>query len=324
VVENIPEDKFTDEEVRTFFNEFGDIVEISMRPYKRLAIVKFAEWEGANAAYKSPKVIFDNRFVKVYWFLSPESIPQPPSGNANGTGTTFAPNSTKATEPPIDIEDFTRKQEDVQRAYEEKQRKKQEVENARQELEKRQEELLKNQAEEKRRLLEKIAAKSGGKSGDFELQDSSAPLGPPTTSQTDALKAQLAALEAEAQSLGIDTTALPNQALGAGIRGGYRGRGGGFRGRGVAPRGFRGSYRGRGAPFGGTTGGSVMRLDNRPKTISLTGADFTASEKEEALRQYLLVSFLPLRVFEQSRPSEIVYGCNSLSNACRVWVITHL
>lgn len=108
-------------------------------------------------------------------------------------------------------------------------------------------------------------------------------------SSTDVLKAQLAALEAEAKSLGIDTNALPDQALSAGTRGGYRGRGG-HRGRAAyVPRG-RGGYRGRGgAPFGGAAGGGVMRLDNRPKSISLTGVDFSNAEKEESLRQYLLV-----------------------------------
>ena len=36
-----------------------------------------------------------------------------------------------------------------------------------------------------------------------------------------------------------------------------------------------------------------MRLDNRPKTISLSGVDFTDSDKEESLKGYLLVSFHP-------------------------------
>lgn len=259
MIENIPEEKFTEDEVRSFFNDFGEIVEVSMRPYKRLAIVKFADWESASAAYKSPKVIFDNRFVKVYWYTNPEALPQPPGGKANGAGPSSTPShSARDAEPPIDIEEFKRKQEEVQKVHEEKQRKKQEMETARQELEKRQEELLKNQAEEKRKLLEKIAAKSGGKVtslSSLSEQDKTATT-TPQASSTDALKAQLAALEAEAQSLGIDTTALPDQALGAGSRGGYRGRGAGFRGRGTAPRGFRGGYRGRGgAPFGGAAGG---------------------------------------------------------------------
>ena len=65
VVENIPEENFDEEQVREFFSQFGKILEISMQPYKHLAIVKYDKWGSANAAYQSPKVIFDNRFVKV-------------------------------------------------------------------------------------------------------------------------------------------------------------------------------------------------------------------------------------------------------------------
>jgi RNA-binding protein 26 len=292
VVENIPEEKFSEDEVRAFFSDFGEIVEVSMRPYKRLAIVKFSDWNAAKAAYSSPKVIFDNRFVKVYWYTDQESLPQPPAvstrpsnGDANGM---HAPIPARATsEPQIDIEEFSRKQQEVQKAHEEKAKKKQEMDAARKELERRQEELLRNQAEEKRKLMEKIAAKTGqsaapgsdGKPGPVETK---------SNAQTDALKAQLAALEAEAQSLGIDTS-VTDDAWGGRGRGRGRGRAG-YPGRGAfVPRGFRGGYRGRGgAPFVG--GASPYKLDNRTKTVGLTGVDFTNPEKDESLRQYLLVS----------------------------------
>lgn len=289
VVENIPEEKFSEDEVRGFFSDFGEILEVSMRPYKRLAIVKFSDWNAAKAAYSSPKVIFDNRFVKVYWYTDQESLPQPPavatsrpSNGAANTNGTHGPTPARATEEPqIDIEEFARKQQEVQKAHEEKVKKKQEMETARKELEKRQEDLLKSQAEEKRKLMERIAAKSGKSTTD----DAEAPAETKVNPQTEALRAQLAALEAEAQSLGIDTSATDDSWSGRG-----RGRGrGGYRGRGAfVPRGYRGSYRGRGgAPFGG---GSAYKLDNRPKTVGITGIDLTDSEKDENLRQYLLVS----------------------------------
>ncbi len=45
-----------------------------MQPYKRLiAIVKFDNWSSANAAFMSPKVVFDNRFVKVFWYTGDQS-----------------------------------------------------------------------------------------------------------------------------------------------------------------------------------------------------------------------------------------------------------
>ncbi|PMD47294.1 hypothetical protein L207DRAFT_448907 [Hyaloscypha variabilis F] len=291
VVEQIPEDKFSEDEVRGFFSEFGNILEVSMRPYKRLAIVKFEQWDSAQAAYKSPKVIFDNRFVKVYWFTNAESLPQPPAVSTtngaakNGTSTPGTPAPARATsEPQIDIEEFTRKQEEVQKAHEEKQKKIKEMETARKELEKRQEDLLKSQAEEKRKLMAKLAAKRG--------QSGTPPAGSEngasaeTENSTEKLKKQLAALEAEAQSLGIDYSLSDDTSSWSG-RGRGRGRGG-YRGRGAfAPRGFRGGYRGRGgAPFAAS--GRSFNLDNRPKTVGLIGVDFSDPEKDESLRQYLL------------------------------------
>lgn len=308
VVENIPEEKFTEEAVREFFSEFGEMVNIELRPYRHLAIIKYKEWAEANAAYRSPKVIFDNRFVKVYWYTDDSRLPQPPAGaNASHTNGSHKiqgddqemSNATGAftratSEPKIDLEELARRQAEAQKLYEEKMKKKAEVEAKAKELEARQEELLKKQAEEKRKLMEKLAAKTkaaGGAGEGPEVTEEKKPM-----SQAEALKAQLAALEAEAKALGIDPAAATGQEDSWG--GGYRGRG---RGRGFygAPRGTfppRGAYRGRGgrggaAPFAAVT--SQYRLDNRPKKVALTGVDFTDLERDEALRHHLLVSFPP-------------------------------
>jgi len=302
VVENIPEEKFTEEAVREFFSEFGGVSEISMKPYKRLALVKYDDWNAAKAAYSSPKVIFDNRFVKVYWYTNDEALPKPPIGTGTGAnGSIEQGNATQtsaqappsvSSEPQINLEEFSRKQQEVQKAHEEKMKKKIEMEAAQRELERRQEELLKKQAEEKRKLMEKLAAKTNktGKPAVPEENGVSTASNGKASSQTEALKAQLAALEAEAKSLGLDTALTDDTSWGG--RGRGRGRGT-YRGRGTfiprGSRGFdRGGYRGRGgAPFGG--GGAAYKLDNRPKKIALTGVDFTNPEKDESLRQYLLV-----------------------------------
>jgi RNA-binding protein 26 len=42
----------------------------------------------------------------------------------------------------------------------------------------------------------------------------------------------------------------------------------------------------------------VYNLDNRPKKVGLTSVDFTDPEKDESLRQYLLVSFIDLLFFK--------------------------
>ncbi|EKD19717.1 uncharacterized protein L3040_001935 [Drepanopeziza brunnea f. sp. 'multigermtubi'] len=291
VVENIPEERFSEDEVRGFFSTFGNIEEVSMRPYKRLAIVKYDDWNAANNAYTSPAVIFDNRFVKVYWYNGDDSLPKPHSVKT-GTGGfkkegshPNAPVPNRATsEPQIDIEEFARKQQEVQKAHEEKKKKKQEMEVAKKELERRQEELMKNQAEEKRKLMERLAAKSvkSGSPANGSANGTPAPEAK-TKSETEVLKAQLAALEAEAKSLGLDTSLTDTW----GGRGRGRGRGrGGYRGRGdFVPRG-RGGYRGRGgAPF--SADGRSFNLDNRPKTVSVTGVDFSDSAKDGILREYL-------------------------------------
>lgn len=291
VVENIPEEKFSEEAVREFFSQFGNITEITLKQFKRLALVRYEDWEAANAAYSSPKVIFDNRFVKVYWYKYPDSLPHPPSSKTPSNGKLNGVNegsARAASEPQIDIEEFTRKQQEAQKLHEEKMKKKQEMEEARKELEKRQEELLRNQAEEKRRLMERLAAKTGTAAEPAPGDKVVAPAGSPGKSnpQTEALKAQLAALEAEAKSLGIDPAAAEEPSWSS--RGRGRGRGL-YRGRGAfAPRGFRGGYRGRGGFV--PAGGGAYRLDNRPKKVSVTGADFTNPDKDESLRQYLLVS----------------------------------
>jgi hypothetical protein len=301
-VENIPEEKFSEDAVREFFSEFGMITEVTMKAYKRLALVKYDDWSAAKAAYSSPKVIFDNRFVKVYWYTNDEALPKAPvaagvSTNGSREQIDSAQTSTPtpvivSSEPQIDLEEFSRKQQEVQKAHEEKVKKKAEMEAAQKELEKRHEELLKKQAEEKRKLMEKLAAKTNKNGSLPSTEENGTPTAGSgkTSSQTEALKAQLAALEAEAKSLGLDTALTDDTSWGG--RGRGRGRGT-YRARGnFVPRGTRGldrgGYRGRGgAPFGG--GGGAYKLDNRPKKIALTGVDFTNSDKDESLRQYLLV-----------------------------------
>lgn len=268
-----------------------------MRPYKRLAIVKYDDWNSAKNAYSSPKVIFDNRFVKVYWYQDQDSLPKPPMvTGANGELKKDRPTTDQSLiaptkqEPEIDLEEFSRKQAEAQKVHEDKLKKKAEMETTRKELEKRQEELLKSQAEEKRKLMERIAARSGKAATALQSANgTSAPAQVKSSAQTEALRAQLAALEAEAKSLGLD----PNLSVEDTSSNGYRGRGRGrgvYRGRGAfPPRGSRGGYRGRGgAPF--SADGRSFNLDNRTKKVGLTGADFTDAGKEESLREYLLVS----------------------------------
>lgn len=270
VVENIPEEHFNEQEVRDLFSEFGNILDVSMQPYKHLAIVKYDNWGAANAAYRSPKAIFDNRFVKVFWYKD-EGDAMPPSMPANAFGGFQADDPAADHEPEMDLAEFQRKQEEAQKQHREREAKRLELEEQRQKLEKQQQELLEKHRQENERLQAKLKEKNGGDTNDV------------SATEADALRAQLAALEQEAKFLGID----PNANVDAS---GYYPRGGGYRGRGQP----RGRGRGRGGFVRGQAGRHAayaqFSIDNRPRRIAITGVDFTTPEKDEILRHFLLVS----------------------------------
>jgi RNA recognition motif-containing protein len=296
VVENIPEEYFSEEQVNEYFTEFGSISEITMQPYKRLALVKYEDWDSANKAYQSPKTIFDNRFVKVFWY-DPDQKPSPsprtrriknaPRRSTRSPGASSS-TSYRPPEAPVDLAELERKVAEAQKLHEEKLKKQNLAATERAEVERK----LQEQVAARKLLLDAIVAKererNGGVSETEERLKEQA-------LREEALKANLARLEAEAESLGID----PNDAYSAMNAGeqhltsSWRGRGrGGWRGRGrgsYTPRG-RGPYRGWGyAPRGAYTSGAVMRLDNRPKKVAVLGVT-AGNPQDEELRQFLFVS----------------------------------
>ena len=322
VVENIPDSHLSESKVREFFVTFGQIEDVKMEEHKHLAIVTFADHASAKKAHESPNVVFENRFVKVYWF-KPES-----QGNRQHAAGFSGSEAIKShpgaeSEPAFDPEQFAKKQEAAQRAFEEKQSKRVEADKAREELDQR----VKKSAEDRRSLLQKMAGKPGsaakdglsgsdGMTDDTKVKEEDGDV--KTNLQTDALRLKLAELEAEAESLGISA-----EEKAAGTNGhasssspfrGFapRGRGRGSRGawRGAfssAPRGRGGWFAARGGRGGAAMGGSsVARLDNRPKNVAVTvvqgddGAsiDFTGPEKDammESLSTFLMVSLrIPL------------------------------
>lgn len=287
VVEQIPEEKFDEGSVREFFSAFGTITEVTMQPYKHLAVVKYDSYFSARNAYDSPKVIFDNRFVKVYWY-NPNTLPTPPT---NGTGNAGSPTGNRAEEPAFDREGFERNAAAAQKKLEEKKALIEEAKARKLKLQADKEELDRRQAEEKQKLKEALAAKglslepSETKTNGTNGTTNGAP-----SSQTEALRAQVAALEAEAKSLGLDT-ALSEEPWAPRGHGRGRGRGSyrgweGFAGHGNTFDSPRGALRGR-ASFRGR-GGGTHSLDNRTKRVSVSGVQFDAA-KDEALRQFLLV-----------------------------------
>ncbi|KAH9908435.1 hypothetical protein F4778DRAFT_717245 [Xylariomycetidae sp. FL2044] len=305
VVQQIPAEYFEEQKIRDYFSQFGNIINVSIQEKNQVALVKFDSWEAANAAWSSPKVIFDNRFVKVFWLKDDTKLGPSASGNHDGAKNGFANGNSQeisgksvSADPEFDMEDFLKKQEEAQKIHQEKVKKRQEIDRQREELEQRQKELLAKQVEEKRKLEAKLAAagRKDSSSSPTEIQiksdDKTSGEGRTPSAKTEALRAQLAALEAEANTLGLDPNAAQEEYSPWATRG--RGRGFGYRGRGgFAPRG-RGSRGGYGYQGRGGTGVEARHaayaaysLDLRPKTVALTGVDFSIPEKNEALRQYL-------------------------------------
>lgn len=297
MVEQVPEDKFSEEAIREFFSEFGNIEEVTMQAYKRLALVRYSDYNSAKRAYDSPKVIFDNRFVKVYWY-KPESFEKENPGFSNGARA--EQNSRQEATPQaadtemVDPEELAQRTAAAQQAYEEKARKLKEAEAQKEELAQK----IKAAAEERRKLMEKLAAKTSGKNGTpapaAAATNGHAEKADAKTSQEEALRAKLAELEAEAEAIGLPAEE-PAQYPSYRGRGGYNAypRGGGYRGRGRGAPAWRGGYYGGAAP----AGGAVARLDNRPRNVEIKAAeeavDFADDKIGEALRLCLFVS--PLR-----------------------------
>ncbi|KAJ4308798.1 hypothetical protein N0V94_009206 [Neodidymelliopsis sp. IMI 364377] len=264
VVERIPEDNFNENDIREFFGKFGTIVDVQMHVYKRLAVIKYETHEAANQAYTDPKVIFDNRFVKVYWHKSDTDL-----GLSRNDYSGFGADSEEANygdEEMLDPEEIERRQAEAQRAFEERRKKAEEAAARAEEIDRK----LQETNAEVIRLRREIASKSGS-SNDMDED----------------ISQDLATLQAEADALFAQTDTLMDS-----MRGSDHGYRGAFRGReytSFAPRGRgRGGYRGRGAygaPFNGIRTG-VKRLDNRPRRIAIADIE-PGSRKDEALRQHL-------------------------------------
>jgi RNA recognition motif-containing protein len=271
VVESIPEDKFSEDDVRDFFSEFGTILDVQMHAYKRLAIIKFEDHATANRAYMSPKAVFENRFVKVYWYREDLN-----TGVMKGTSGDMemadGENYVDGEGETLNLEEIAERQAKAQKAFEERRKKVEEADAKAADIERK----LKETDTEMKKIKAQIAELTGEESHDSNGRSSPGLVG----------------LQAEAESLFAqnDSTAPASRGRGFPPRGAYRGRGSapfGFRGRG-APR---GAYRGRGTfatPFAGNRS-SVKRLDNRPRRLAVSDVE-KGTPKDEALRQYLVVS----------------------------------
>ena len=67
VVEKIPEDKLSLEQVNAWFKRFGTVTNVAIDVVNAKALVSFSTHDEAHTAWKSEDAVFNNRFVKVFW-----------------------------------------------------------------------------------------------------------------------------------------------------------------------------------------------------------------------------------------------------------------
>jgi RNA recognition motif-containing protein len=274
VVEQIPQENFTEEDVRQFFSNFGTIIDVQMQTYKRLAIIKYDTHDAAKRAYNSPKAVFDNRFVKVYWHKSSSDY-----GSLRTSRSEDMDEPSHGAEKTLDPEKIRKRQAEAQKSFEDRQRKAGEVTAKAEEIERK----LQETNDQILKLKRDLAAKSrsgtrGAEEGGGDDLDED-------------FSQDLATLQAEAEDLFAQRDSQAWQSSGRGRRG-YHGHGAArFPARGdYSTSSFRGGYRGRGGHGGFFNGhrSGVKRLDNRPRRIAVANIE-PGSTRDEALRQHLIV-----------------------------------
>ncbi|KAI8378799.1 hypothetical protein EDC96DRAFT_604465 [Choanephora cucurbitarum] len=324
VVEKIPPECCQIAIVNDYFAKFGTITNISVQPNFQKAIIQYSTRAEAEKAYSSPDVIFDNRFVKVYWSKEDTNgTEMPSSATALPVAQQANHPSAKVSNEP-DPELIAKRAAELAALREEKQKKHQEHMKSILELQKKRELQLQQQIDEQKRLLARLtdsANMSVAEKAELlrQLKQVQSDI---DTSRNDAAAAASAAANAQQQqneTAGQDETTattiegetkeegqsettedlkkklarLEAEAAQLGIysAGAFRGGRGGYYGRG------RGSWpRMRG-------GMTRMTLDNRPTKISITSIPEETTEAE--LRPHF-EQFGQVTLFEKHEHEAIV------------------
>ncbi|KAJ2928968.1 hypothetical protein H1R20_g8233, partial [Candolleomyces eurysporus] len=271
VVEKIPEDKLTLDQVNTWFKKFGNVTNVAVDNHGAKALVSFSTHEEAHAAWKSEDAVFGNRFVKVFWHRPMEGHGQAgqralaasaslvaniQSKDSQGaaSSSTSAPqiaastSSSGSKKPSAAASALAAKQEVLQKQIAEQKTLMASLSTATPEQKKDIMARLRKLNEEMNAASASSAPPSTSKSTtdteEAELKKSDkegeSPANGDAEETTEQLKAKLEKLKAEAASLGISESGA-EPPYGGGYRGGYRGR---ARGRGF----YRGGPALRGGP----------------------------------------------------------------------------
>ncbi|KAK9357906.1 hypothetical protein V1504DRAFT_332130 [Lipomyces starkeyi] len=274
VVEKIPEENFSLEQIRSVFEAFAPVQDVSLDVEHHSAVVSYFTHDDAVKAWKSPVPVFQNRFVKVFWKRTDAEAATRTQGNVH-------PVSKKRSASPaheIDVAEITQRQAEKQREYEERMAKKREHEERMAEIKRQSEELRKKQEQEREALLAKIRQKEESERASRGESIASSETGMEVdtvsvaSSTTQTLKSKLEQLKAEAAKLGVSVPEPESTASQY-----YSPRGGrSFRSRG------RDSYRGAYSPRG-NGGLPVMNtarsnLDLRTKKVAVLGLRDSAME----------------------------------------------
>jgi len=242
VIQRIPEEHCSKEEVREFCSQFGNVVEVVVHASDRLAIVRFDDMDSAHNVFRSSEPIFNNRFVSVSWYR-PDLLPEEQSYEAAVNGTHL-----QMTKPwdnlKFNMEEALEKIARDQKKFEERKAK---IETAKR---------LDANYEERLRMRAEIRAKGEDLPEDPELLE--------------VLKKKLANLEEQGAEIDRRDSARFNHS--------------GYHYHSYYPR---ARYSHRGGAFSG-----VNRLDNRPRSVSLTladPADPSADQTIEEAQQEILV-----------------------------------
>lgn len=316
VIENVPVENLDLIKINEYFKKFGTITNIQIDVDSKKALVSYSQPSEAKTAHTSPEVIFNNRFVKVYFqklddpgigvkSKEPSAPTVPPLKNNFIPGQTsnkfvradLAQSKTKEAQEAArsKLDTLMAEQKDIMTKLT----------------------TSTTPAEEKKSLMTRFGALEGEiKAATEEVRlsvssvNQSKEASPVTNSEgasnwknqreskqkeqldreleahsqggtgstTEELKAHLAKLQEEAAKLGIDAEAAAG-------RGGFRGRArGGAAFRGATSRGFS-TYNARGR--GGAVNRASMSIDNRPTKLQVSELPEQSQDKvKEYFKQF--------------------------------------
>ncbi|TFK19891.1 hypothetical protein FA15DRAFT_154339 [Coprinopsis marcescibilis] len=309
VVEKIPDDKLSIEQISNWFKKFGNVKNVAVDPHGAKALVSFGTHEEAHAAWKSEDAVFNNRFVKVFWHKPMEghgqagqralaasatlvaNLAAKDAGPANASSSTGTASTSTSAAPSTPGPKKSTTQSAASAALAAKQ------------------ELLEKQIAEQKSLMEKLSTvtpeekkeimsrlrklgeemSSGtssvttsstttstkGKAVDTEPKEGSVvdkDVEMQSAPSTEPAEETTGQLKARLEKLKAEAASLGISESGETAYSGYRG---GYRGRGRG----RGSFYRGGPPImrGGPPRGS-LKLDNRPKKLLVKGIDESQSQ----------------------------------------------